>query len=585
MSGQKFRGVLFTSIMIPLLLFGLNLLPVDYAHAAGKTAVVTGSGVNVRSGPGTNYSKVGAVYKGEKYVILKQKNGWHNLRLSSGSSGWVKGIYLRITESKSSSTSSQSGAAAKSNKIAVIRKDNINIRNGPGEGYGKVTKVNKGQQFAIIKESRGWYNISLPKGKSGWVAAWLVTVKNKQTPVKNIDSGSTGADKTVGTHLIVKEDIVNIRSGAGTNFKITTKVKAGDRLTVVKKSGEWCLVNLPDQKQGWIAHRYTEPLPVDPPSRDDTNQAPNRSPVPENPQPVSKLQSVELTSGDNGQELLTIKSENAIKYSLKPMIDPARLVIDIDSCEINGLKDFTSGGTFVNQVRVAQYSLTPMTVRVVLDLNRPVWYASLPVDDNKTLTVTLSECSTKDRIIVIDAGHGGYDPGAVGVTGLEEKGFNLETALLLRDKLTNLGATVILTREADTFISLTERAEVANKVYADAFVSIHANFSDNNLSARGTSTYYYAPSSNPDLYYQLEQRKRLAGAVQNRLVNILGTRDAGVLQANFAVLRGTAMPSILVETAFLSNPDDEALLKDYQFRDRTAQGIAEGLVDYFSGWG
>ena len=231
--------------------------------------------------------------------------------------------------------------------------------------------------------------------------------------------------------------------------------------------------------------------------------------------------------------------------------------------------------------RSAQFSLTPMSVRVVIDLNRPSAYQAVLDDQGSTLKVTLTEPSIKAKVIVIDAGHGGYDPGAIGVTGLEEKAFNLETALILRDKLEALGAEVLLTRDDDSFISLTSRAAVANKVYADVFVSIHANASERS-STNGTSTYYYAPSSDPVLYAQYVERRQLADSVQNRLAALLGTRDIGILQGNLSVLRNTKMPSILVESAFLSNAEDERRLKDRQFREKVAQGIAEGLTAYFA---
>ncbi len=607
MSGKKLKMVLLAGITVFFFVLGACLLQAGEAAAAAKTAAVTGSVVNVRSGPGTGYTKVGSVKKGDRLEALEEKNGWYKLKLANGTSGWVIGSYLNVSGNTSTGSTAPAPAnSGTSGKTITVNTGRANVRSGPGTGYGKVTQVNRGQSFTVLKESGGWYSISLGSGRTGWIAGWLVAVKTNTPPANNgsgTGSGTGGANGSAGsgvavtgTFLVVKGSTVNIRSGAGTSYGVIARVKAGDRLTALKKNGEWYQVNLSGGKQGWIAGWLTEVHTESTPSRggtdrpSDTDPSNQPEPKPENPGPgpetpvlvpPQKLSNVEFNKGENGEELLVIKSEGAIKYSASLLKDPSRLVIDINNCDVNGLKDLTAGGTLVSAARIAQYSLTPMTVRVVLDLIKPVNYVPFVDESGRTLTITLSEPSIKGKVIVIDAGHGGYDPGASGVTGLQEKGFNLETALLLKEKLTALGATVVLTREGDDFISLTERTRVANSVYADAFVSIHANSSENS-SVRGTSTYYYAPSSNPALYAQRDQRAKLAETVQDKLISALGTRDVGTLQANFAVLRGTNMPSILVETAFLSNTGDEALLKDSQFRDKVAQGIADGLSEYFT---
>jgi len=486
----------------------------------------------------------------------------------------------------------ENAEAAGQTAAVVVKSGYINVRSGPGISYGQVARVNGGEQYPVIKQSGGWFSIDLGNGKNGWLAGWLVSVKTTQTRDENNNSQPVD---TPGMYLIVKESVVNIRSGPATGYSIIAKVRAGDKLIVVKKNGEWYMVNLPDNRQGWIAGWLTEVYTVSTPSRGDSDppiipptepENPGTTPEPENgsenPQSPQKISGIDFKTGDNGEELLVIKSEGTITYKMFLLSNPSRLVIDIDNSDVNGLKDFTPNGIFVKTVRVAQFSLTPMVVRVVLDLNKPVSRVPLSGDNGKTLTITLSEPSIKGKVIVVDAGHGGYDPGAIGVTGLEEKEFNLDTALRLRDKLAEQGATVILTREDDSFVSLSTRATVANNAYADVFVSIHANSSDKS-SMRGTTTYYYAPSSDPALSAQLEQRNRLAKTVQGELVKLAGTSDLGIRQDNFFVLRNTQMPSILVESAFLSNREDEALLKDSQFRDKVAQGIADGLMAYFAG--
>jgi len=174
--------------------------------------------------------------------------------------------------------------------------------------------------------------------------------------------------------------------------------------------------------------------------------------------------------------------------------------------------------------------------------------------------------------ICIDPGHGGYDPGAVGPSGVKEKDINLAVAKLLADKLRNVGKEVILTRAGDLVPwrpdnDLWERCNIANKANADIFISIHCN-SANNPAATGTETF---------CYQRVGASFDLSQAVQNSLVQTLGLPDRGVKTANFYVLKATKMPAILVELAFINNPREEALLNSPGFQNTCAEAIFKGL--------
>ena len=174
--------------------------------------------------------------------------------------------------------------------------------------------------------------------------------------------------------------------------------------------------------------------------------------------------------------------------------------------------------------------------------------------------------------VVLDPGHGGHDPGAVGPTGLEEKMVALEIALGAERVLRARGADLVLTRSDDRFIPLAERAAIANRLGAQCFVSIHIN-SAPTPTAHGTETFAFR-SGTP--------AERLARAIQDRLVAALRLRDRGVKFANFQVLRDTRMPAALPEVAFINNPDEEAMLRDPDFRDSAATAIAQGIIDWIS---
>jgi N-acetylmuramoyl-L-alanine amidase len=185
------------------------------------------------------------------------------------------------------------------------------------------------------------------------------------------------------------------------------------------------------------------------------------------------------------------------------------------------------------------------------------------------------------KCIVLDPGHGGNDPGAIGPHGVEEKWVTLPIALKAADILRQQGANVIMTRTVDANPDLLARPELANDNNADVFVSIHANWIRNS-SIGGTGTYTYAPPGTP-LGQQRTARLHLASCLQDDLVKTLGLHDSGVIEDNFAVLRCTTMPAALVEVAFISNSWEERLLGDSNFQQQAAAAIASGITRFLTG--
>lgn len=180
------------------------------------------------------------------------------------------------------------------------------------------------------------------------------------------------------------------------------------------------------------------------------------------------------------------------------------------------------------------------------------------------------------KSICIDPGHGGNDTGAIGPNGTYEKDNTLAIAILLKEKLENNGATVWLTRYLQTDRSaedrqhdLAERLQIINDSGADFFVSIHNDaFADNRAS--GTTTFHYGN----------EQAIALCNYIQKSLVETLGTRDRGSRFASFYLLRCAHIPGILIEAAFISNPEEEVLLASTEGRNKIATAIYEGIAQY-----
>ena len=185
----------------------------------------------------------------------------------------------------------------------------------------------------------------------------------------------------------------------------------------------------------------------------------------------------------------------------------------------------------------------------------------------------------KREVIIVDAGHGGKDAGASSKKeGYEEKELTLQTAFLIVDQLKQLGYTTIMTRKQDNYIPLETRAEIANVVNADLFVSIHYNYSVSK-EAEGIEIFYYKEGKTP-LSSRVTQSKALGQEVLKKIVKSTGAESRGVKQANFAVVRETKMPAILIEAGFLSNPNERARIHDQKYRQSLAQGIAQGIDVY-----
>lgn len=177
--------------------------------------------------------------------------------------------------------------------------------------------------------------------------------------------------------------------------------------------------------------------------------------------------------------------------------------------------------------------------------------------------------------VVLDPGHGGPDPGAIGPTGVQEKVVSLAIARKVSEILAPV-AQVKLTRERDealgfnTTADLEARARIANEFGADCFISIHCNAAKD-PKAQGTETYHFPGSG---------LGRKLAQAIQARLVSELQRPDRGVKEARYLVLRETRIPACLVELAFISNPTEEALLENPDFQAWTALAIAQGVADF-----
>ena len=186
---------------------------------------------------------------------------------------------------------------------------------------------------------------------------------------------------------------------------------------------------------------------------------------------------------------------------------------------------------------------------------------------------------SKPELIIVDAGHGGKDAGTSSKReAYEEKQLTLQTSLLIADYLKKLGYKTILTRNQDTFVPLETRSEIANSVKADLFVSVHYNYSSSK-EAEGIEVFYYKEDKTPPSS-RIALSKELGQEVLKKIVKSTHAESRGVKQANFAVIRQTKMPAILIEAGFLSNAHEREKIKDATYRQSLANGIANGIDHY-----
>lgn len=187
----------------------------------------------------------------------------------------------------------------------------------------------------------------------------------------------------------------------------------------------------------------------------------------------------------------------------------------------------------------------------------------------------------KNKIIMLDAGHGGTDPGAIGTingVNINEKDLNLAIAYKVKQILEENGYRTSMTRSGDTLPSLSERPAQANAENCALFVSIHINAADA-VEAHGTEV-YYSEENNGDSYGVTSEY--FAGNVLNGMLTYMGSGNRGVKMANWAVIRRSNMPAVLLEVGFISNQEELAKMMDDNYLNRTARGIAEGIINTIS---
>lgn len=329
----------------------------------------------------------------------------------------------------------------------------------------------------------------------------------------------------------------------------------GVRLRWWGENGPWTIVQPASGIEAWIETEKTRLLPEG------------------TPMPESIIPRISTLSTDRSVRLEIGLSERLpYKITVDDNLMRATMLIygavsNTDWVEPDSSDDMFSNITWSQQ--------EPRVYRIDMEFARPMWGYESRYEDSR-LIFELARSPIKDStlsglVICVDPGHSA-DPGSVGPTGLVEKDANLRIAHALKAQLESRGARVVMTRVGDEDVPLADRPGIAIAGGANLYVSVHNNAVPDGVDPRrrnGTSVYFHHPQS-----------RDLARAVHRRARQATGLPDYGLTQANFAVIRPSQYPAILVECAFMILPDQEEMLDNDAFVARLAHGIADGIADF-----
>ncbi|MGM9928263.1 MAG: N-acetylmuramoyl-L-alanine amidase [Bacillus sp. (in: firmicutes)] len=393
-------------------------------------------------------------------------------------------------------------------ETVTITEEKMNARSGPGTNYDIIQSVKQGDTFSVIKHQDDWVQIELSNGEKAWLAEWLVSIETENSLGK--------------PYVTITATSLTVRSEPSYSGKKITTVQKTESYSLLQEKNSWYKIQLEEQT-GWIPKWYA---------------------------------TAELKQGTT----ITKDSKVTVLYDNVPIRESASHQSEVVK-NADSEKEYTVVGIKNNMYQV-KYNL----------FKKGFIDGSLvtPSADTPTLIKQQKAASLIGKIIVLDPGHGGNDSGATGTSGTLEKNLSLYTAQLLKVQLENAGATVILTRETDSYLSLSNRVKVAHLYKADAFISIHYD-SAAQSDVAGITHYYYHSN-----------QKALATAINDSMQQQNQLKNRGVYFGNYQVLRHNSQPSVLLELGYLSNPAEEGTLTSNDYQQSVIMAVYTGLTNYFS---
>ncbi|WP_051531568.1 N-acetylmuramoyl-L-alanine amidase [Clostridiisalibacter paucivorans] len=463
--------------------------------------------------------------------------------------------------------------------------DVLNIRDKPSTMANRVGKLKEGERVTIksgpiSKDGYLWYEIN-----SGWVVGKYLELDAKQSQFKY-------AFVDVDSKLM-------LRSKPSVQSKILSRLNNGTRVqildeSVLSKSHDWIKVNA----EGSIGYVSKEYLKFE--GQLSQRKESLEEKIPNNTQSISKgiveVKDIQFKPNKDRISEIEIITSNKANYE-KHILEQAdkrlkRIVLDLKGSEIKGIIDEDFDGYPVDKIWVGPLSGKKDVVRVVVTLNQDKDFHINELEDKYGLQINFEKDKNSGKTIVVDPGHGGDnnklyngrigDSGSISpFTNTKEKDLALTVSLKLREVLKSRGYNVVMTREKDEYIDLYKRSDIANAANADAFVSIHFNSTENISSATGIET-LYCPS-NKKTQTNPKDQYAFAKIMQDTLASGVNRKNRGLLnKPGYVVVREPNMPSVLMELGFLTNKEEERLVRTKDYQNRAVKAIADGLDKYFS---
>lgn len=413
--------------------------------------------------------------------------------------------------------------------MVVVETAVLNVRYGPGLSHDVLTQVEENDRLFLLGEENKWYKVRLSDDQIGWVASWLV------------DSNDILHDDQ--QFAIVTADAVNIRQFSTTDSNIIGAVYKDSELQILYQEGDWYQVLYMGQV-AWIHGDYVDIITTPSAAQADSVQdIPTDSTV----VVIGNAQSTNIRSlaSMDGEVIHTAGPGERFQY-------------------------IESVGSWFH-IRINE-NLTGYVADSVATLSTVETQAeSVASQDLTGSQYARSISNISEATIVIDAGHGGRDSGAVSAdNSILEKDITLSTAILLRNRLQDAGANVILSRSSDEFVSLDNRVITGHNYQADLFISLHYDAIEVANSMSGTTTYYYS-----------ESNLELANTVNRYLAQLGPLKNNGVRHGNYYVLRANKQPSILLELGYMNSDIDIQHIDTLAYQSTIVEAVYQALREYY----
>ena len=548
---------------------------VSKQRSAGDTYKVVVDSLNVRTGPGANYSILGSLKNGAIVEVQSITNGWAKISFN-GKVGYcsANSKYLEKTATR----------------MKVIA-DSLNVRTGPGTNYSVLGSLKNGSVVEVQSITNGWAKINF-NGKVGYCNASSKYLQaTTDAPAGGVSTPVEESMDPTTTNAKVTAD-VNLRETASWSGNKIMVIKKGAAVEVVSKSADWTKVKY-SGKTGYVPTEYV--------SGGTTNSGTGESTPQGDMVSVKDATWLRKTDSWSADKMVLLQKGDKAKFISRTAdwvkvnyngqigyltADYVLNVPDTGNESESELKQYkvtadvlnvrSGPGTNYNKIGsvkngqiIEVYSVTSGWAKIKYGTTTGYVSADYITVYNGNGTSNAGA----GKKVYLDPGHGGADAGAIGTTyGTKEKDVALDVTKRVASKLRDKGYVVEESRTTDVYPSLSQRYNNANNKGADIFVSMHFN-SATASSAQGIETLYRVDGRTSNV---------LADQIQDEMIDATGLRNRGLKQrSDLAVLNGTKMPAVLVEGGFLSNSSEENLIKSASYRETLANAIVKGIEDYF----